>query len=195
MSRRAFLDATGGCAVALIASMGLNTRDVLALPIVETIGERAGNEWRSVIPASDSVNIDHHALVILARAQGHVFVFNLACPHQNAAVKWLPTDNRFNVPNTIPSTRPTACTLPAARREISIASPSVETENFVVADLDRFNPVRQGCRRMGCRDDNRSEPGAGRFNATFRHHLRPVRPNHSRRQPFRRCRVGHSAPP
>ena len=128
ISRRAFLDTTGGCAVALIASMGSNTRDVLALPIVETIGERAGTEWRSLIPASDSVNVDHHAQVILARAQGHVFVFNLACPHQNAAVKWLPTDNRFQcTKNNIPGTRPTARTLPAARPETSIASPSVET--------------------------------------------------------------------
>jgi Rieske Fe-S protein len=86
MSRRAFLDATTGCTVAVIAAMRLNTRELLALPIVETTGERAGNEWRSPIPASDSVNIDHKAQVILARAQGHVFVFNLACPHQNAAV-------------------------------------------------------------------------------------------------------------
>ena len=127
ISRRAFLDTTGGCAVALIASMGLNTRDVLALPIVETIGERAGTEWRSLIPASDSVNVDHHAQVMLARARG-----TCSCLTWLVRIRMPPSSGYrqttvFNVPNTIPGTRPTARTLPAARPETSIASPSVET--------------------------------------------------------------------
>jgi nitrite reductase/ring-hydroxylating ferredoxin subunit len=96
VSRRVFLDTTaGGCALAILAALGLDSNDALALPILLTSGQQNGNELRYPIPASDSVNVDHAAQVIVVRAQGHVFVFNLSCPHQNAAVKWLPADNRF----------------------------------------------------------------------------------------------------
>jgi len=96
VSRRVFLDtAAGGCVVVLLASLGLDSTDALALPIVATSGERSGNELRYPIPGADSVNVDRAAQVIVVRAQGRVFVLNLSCPHQNAAVKWLPADNRF----------------------------------------------------------------------------------------------------
>jgi nitrite reductase/ring-hydroxylating ferredoxin subunit len=139
MSRRAFLDATSGCAVALIAAMGLNTRDVRALPIVETIGsERAGNEWRSLIPASDSVNIDRSAQVILALVQGHVFVFNLACPHQNAAVKWLPADDRFQCTKHNSKYMSDGAYM-SGRATRNLDRFAVRRDgNFVVADLDRL---------------------------------------------------------
>jgi nitrite reductase/ring-hydroxylating ferredoxin subunit len=88
VSRRVFLDTTaGGCALAILAALGLDSNDALALPILLTSGQQNGNELRYPIPASDSVNVDHAAQVIVVRAQGHVFVFNLSCPHQNAAVK------------------------------------------------------------------------------------------------------------
>jgi nitrite reductase/ring-hydroxylating ferredoxin subunit len=138
MSRRAFLDATGGCAVALIAAMGLNPRDVLALPVGETIGERAGNEWRSPIPTADGVNIDYSAQVILARLQGHVFVFNLACPHQNAAVKWLPADNRFQCTKHNSKYTPDGAYI-AGRATRNLDRFAVHRDgNSVVADLDRL---------------------------------------------------------
>ncbi|MGH9411150.1 MAG: ubiquinol-cytochrome c reductase iron-sulfur subunit [Vicinamibacterales bacterium] len=41
------------------------------------------------------MNVDHTESLIVARVQGHLYVFNLACPHQQAAVKWLPQDRRF----------------------------------------------------------------------------------------------------
>jgi nitrite reductase/ring-hydroxylating ferredoxin subunit len=138
MSRRAFLDGSAGCAVALIAAMGLNTQEALALPIMETLGERAGNEWRSQIPASDSVNIDHKAQVILARAQGHVFVFNLACPHQKAAVKWLPADNRFQCTKHNSKYTPDGAYI-AGRATRNLDRFAVRRDgNLVVADLDRL---------------------------------------------------------
>jgi Rieske Fe-S protein len=138
ISRRAFLDASGGCAVALIAAMGWTTREALALPIMETLGERVGNEWRSLIPASDSVNIDHKAQVILVRAQGHVFVFNLACPHQNAAVKWLPADDRFQCTKHNSKYTPDGVYL-AGRATRNLDRFAVRRDgNFVVADLDRL---------------------------------------------------------
>jgi Rieske Fe-S protein len=105
---------------------------------METLGERVGNEWRSLIPASDSVNIDHKAQVILVRAQGHVFVFNLACPHQNAAVKWLPADARFQCTKHNSKYTPDGVYL-AGRATRNLDRFAVRRDgNFVVADLDRL---------------------------------------------------------
>ena len=94
-TRRQFLE-TAGYAAGVLALLGLSSRDALALPILTTRAESSGaQEKRYPIPASDSVNVDHEEQVIIVRAQGRVYVFNLACPHQQAAVKWLPQDNRF----------------------------------------------------------------------------------------------------
>jgi Rieske Fe-S protein len=78
-----------------MALLGLSAAEALALPVGTTTGEGAGDERRYPIPAADSVNVDHDAQLIVVRAQGRIYVFNLACPHQQAAVKWLPRDNRF----------------------------------------------------------------------------------------------------
>ena len=137
ISRRAFLDATG-CVIALIGAMGLSARDVEALPIRETTGERAGNELRYPIPASDSVNVDHAAQAILARVQGRVLIFNLACPHQNAAIKWLPADNRFQCTKHNSKYTPDG-TYIAGRATRNLDRFVVRRDgNFVVAELDRL---------------------------------------------------------
>jgi nitrite reductase/ring-hydroxylating ferredoxin subunit len=91
-TRRQFLTTAGGCfAVALLGLAG----DAAALPVFFTDGAQSGAERRYPIPAGDSVNIDRSAQLILARVQSQVFVFALSCPHQNAAVKWLAKDHRF----------------------------------------------------------------------------------------------------
>jgi nitrite reductase/ring-hydroxylating ferredoxin subunit len=74
---------------------GLTSAAASALPMFETEGAQAGNERRYPIPASDSVNIDRSAQIIVARYEGHVYVFALSCPHQNNAVKWVAKDHRF----------------------------------------------------------------------------------------------------
>jgi Rieske Fe-S protein len=82
VDRRDFLKCAGLCMLA-------------GLPVRLIASTQAGTEKRYPIPPTDSVNIDRAAQVIVARADGHVFAFNLSCPHQNAAVKWLPSDHRF----------------------------------------------------------------------------------------------------
>src|SRR5579871_1657572 len=67
-----------------------------ALPVFFVEGVEAEQERRFPIPASDSVNIDRSAQMILVRDQGHVFVFALSCPHQNNALKWVEGDHRFH---------------------------------------------------------------------------------------------------
>jgi Rieske Fe-S protein len=90
--RRDFLRA--GCAVLSLAAVGLPA-SLAGLPIAETSGSGPANEKRFPIPAGDSVNIDRQTQVILVRFQNNMFAFALACPHEHAAVKWLPKDHRF----------------------------------------------------------------------------------------------------
>jgi nitrite reductase/ring-hydroxylating ferredoxin subunit len=74
---------------------GLTSAAASALPMFETEATQAGTERRYPIPATDSVNIDRSAQIIVARYEGHVYVFALSCPHQNNAVKWVAKDHRF----------------------------------------------------------------------------------------------------
>ena len=81
-SRRSFLQAA--------AAFGLT------IAFVE--GTRAASERRYSIPAGDGVTIDKTSQVIVVRYQAHLYAFNLACPHQNQMLRWLPKDNRFQCP-------------------------------------------------------------------------------------------------
>jgi len=91
--RREFLRA-GGCFALALTGLGF-PGSLAGLPISETTGTGTANEKLYTLPASDSVNIDRQAQVILVRFQNNVYAFALACPHEHAAVKWLPKDHRF----------------------------------------------------------------------------------------------------
>jgi len=59
----------------------------------------AANTKRYPLPAADGVQFDKDAEVILVRRGPHVFAFNLSCPHQNTALKWVEDDGgRFQCP-------------------------------------------------------------------------------------------------
>jgi Rieske Fe-S protein len=47
------------------------------------------------LPAGDGATIDKGTGVILVRLQGKVIAFNLACPHENSALRWKPAVGRF----------------------------------------------------------------------------------------------------
>jgi len=68
------------------------------LPVVAAAGAQTGGEHAYAIPAQDSVNIDKKAQIILVRYQQKVIAFNLACPHENTALKWRDNDKRFQCP-------------------------------------------------------------------------------------------------
>jgi Rieske Fe-S protein len=93
-ARRQFLQAGGCFALALVAA-GMLPRELLAQPIQPISGTGVGQDRTYPIPAGDSVNIDHVEQVIVVRNQNHVFAFNLSCPHQNAAVRWVDNAHRF----------------------------------------------------------------------------------------------------
>ena len=93
-NRREFLQ-SAGCFGAAIALLGVASSTAQALPVFVIEGEPNGGEARYPVPATDSVNVDRTAELIVARVQGHVSVFALSCPHQNNVVKWLPKEHRF----------------------------------------------------------------------------------------------------
>jgi Rieske Fe-S protein len=69
-----------------------------ALPVLFVEGAEAAGEQKYPFPSADGVTIDRRQQVIIVRAQAHVYAFNLSCPHENTALKWLPKDNRFQCP-------------------------------------------------------------------------------------------------
>ena len=124
-SRRQFLQ-EGGCFVLTLASLGLGTGSALALPVGTVSGAGAGTERRYPIPAADGVDIDRKASVIIVRFSGHAFAFALSCPHQNAAVKWVAKNHRFQ------------CT----KHDSEYKPDGVYVTGHATRNLDRF-PVRR----------------------------------------------------
>jgi nitrite reductase/ring-hydroxylating ferredoxin subunit len=78
-----------------------------ALPIAFVDGVAGqGSEHRYPFPATDGATIDRKEQVIIVRTQGHVYAFNLSCPHENTALKWLTKDLRFQCPKHESKYRP-----------------------------------------------------------------------------------------
>jgi nitrite reductase/ring-hydroxylating ferredoxin subunit len=98
LERRAFLrDAVLRSLAALGAlSLGADTAAALPVHLARGVGNRADKTYP--IPAADGVVIDKDESVIIARFQGRVFAFSLACPHQNTALRWDAGNNRYQCP-------------------------------------------------------------------------------------------------
>lgn len=58
-------------------------------------GAAHANERVYPIPAADSVSVDAQAHVLLIRSNGLIFAVSPACPHEQAAVRWVPRAERF----------------------------------------------------------------------------------------------------
>ena len=122
-SRREFLQTTG-CGIFTLAALGIAGDIVLPVNAIAAAG--SGPERSYSIPASDSVNIDHKAQIIIVRYASHMYAFSLACPHENAAVKWLPKDRKFH------------CT----KHDSEYTPEGKYTTGHATRNLDRF-PVRK----------------------------------------------------
>jgi nitrite reductase/ring-hydroxylating ferredoxin subunit len=81
----------------IIAALGFASLPVLFVDGVEAAAGQ-GSVQKYPFPAGDGVTIDRKQQVIVVRSQGQIFAFNLSCPHENTALKWLPKDNRFQCP-------------------------------------------------------------------------------------------------
>lgn len=98
-----------------------------ALPLITgTLRSRAEKAYP--IPTADGVRIDKDLDVILSRTEGRVYAFNLACPHQNTALRWDQGKTRFQCP-----------------KHKSIYTPAgVFVDGRATRGLDRFAVRREG---------------------------------------------------
>ena len=146
-SRRTFLQ-QGGCGLFTLAAFGLGVVD--PLPVCALEGTGAGSERTYPIPSSDGVNIDRSAQIIIVRYQGHAYAFALACPHEQAAVKWVAKDGRFQ------------CT----KHDSRYTPAGVYTEGRATRNLDRF-PLRCDGTSLVVTTDHvfRSDQNAAEWNA------------------------------
>jgi Rieske Fe-S protein len=97
-TRREFLGriSLGALAAAVALELGGSAE---AFPITTVEGTQLPGGQRSYpIPSADGATIDQAEEVIVARLHQQVFAFNLACPHQNTALRWRAEDMRFQCP-------------------------------------------------------------------------------------------------
>jgi nitrite reductase/ring-hydroxylating ferredoxin subunit len=140
--RRAFLrDAAAYMAagVAALASLGASAADAQALPVrwISALAAR-GDERTYPLPAADGVNIDRRESVIVARWQGMVYAYSLACPHQNTALRWNAGDAQFQCPKHHSKYRPDGTFIEGrATRGMDRFAIRVEGETIFV-DIDKL---------------------------------------------------------
>ena len=98
-SRREALGRISAAAVAALAGVALRPGTAEALPVVSGTGAQTGADERTYpLPSADGVTMDRDAQVILVRFQGKAYAFNLACPHENTALRWRQREVRFQCP-------------------------------------------------------------------------------------------------
>jgi nitrite reductase/ring-hydroxylating ferredoxin subunit len=98
-SRRQFFGKMSGALV--VAMIGAELPGVVgrAFDVQAASSVQVGaTEHSYPLPAADGVSIDRNTQVILVRFQQHVYAFNLACPHENTALRWRDKDRRFQCP-------------------------------------------------------------------------------------------------
>ncbi len=97
VARRAFLrDVTMFAAALAAAGFAPGVASAAARPVRAL--SRAANEVRYPIPGRDGVEFDDKNEVILVRTAGRVYAFALACPHQNTALRLVPSKLGFQCP-------------------------------------------------------------------------------------------------
>jgi len=135
--RRAFLKCAG--AAFSLAALGIADLDGAALPVAYgASGLESGSERRYPIPQADGVTIDRKNQVITVRYQQQLYAFNLACPHENTALKWLPKDGRFQCPKHESRYQPNGTFIGGrATRNMDRLGVRIE-DNMLVVDLSKF---------------------------------------------------------
>ena len=139
VERRAFLrDATLAVAGIFVA-LGAATSDARALPVrMASALSHRGDERTYPVPIADGATIDKDESLIVARWQGAVYVFSLACPHQNTALKWAPSDAQFQCPKHHSKYRPDGSFI-EGRATRGMDRFAIRRDNDkVVVDLDKL---------------------------------------------------------
>jgi Rieske Fe-S protein len=95
LGRREFLR-SAALAAAALAALGTTAS---AMPVNLMHALAVSDEQATYpLPATDGVYIDKKQEVIVARVGNEVFAFELACPHQNTALRWNDKAHEFQCP-------------------------------------------------------------------------------------------------
>ncbi len=98
-SRREFIRELSLTVAGILATLGVSVRASAEVPIRAVAAlARQGSRHTYAIPAEDGVEIDRKAEIILVRWESAVYAFNLSCPHQRTALRWINKDRRFKCP-------------------------------------------------------------------------------------------------
>ncbi|HXD49595.1 MAG TPA: Rieske 2Fe-2S domain-containing protein [Gemmatimonadaceae bacterium] len=99
VERRAFLRDAGLMAAAVLTALGAAPGRAAAAPLEFVTALGGTPDQKSYpIPTADGTLIDKDNGTILTRWQGKAYVFSLACPHQNTALRWYDKDSAFECP-------------------------------------------------------------------------------------------------
>jgi nitrite reductase/ring-hydroxylating ferredoxin subunit len=124
--RRSFLRQSG-CGLLTLAMLGL-ADSAVALPVSSVSSTGSDVERRYAIPQADGVSIDRRTQIILVRFANKVYAMALACPHENAVVKWLAKDGRFQ----------------CSKHDSRYTPEGTYTSGHTTRNLDRFPVRREG---------------------------------------------------
>jgi Rieske Fe-S protein len=128
-SRRRALGQMSAAMLAAMAGVELWPETAAAVPVIEAAGAQTGpSEHSYPLPAADGVTIDRDTQVIVVRFQQQAYVFNLACPHENTALRWRQQDGRFQCP----------------RHESKYKPDGTFVEGRATRNMDRFALKRAG---------------------------------------------------
>lgn len=90
------------------------------------------------VPVMDGVQVDADADLILVRWANCVYAFNLACPHQNTALRWIEGSQHFQCPKHKSQYTPSGVFITGrATRSMDRLGVKKEGETIVV-DLNAF---------------------------------------------------------
>jgi Rieske Fe-S protein len=99
LSRRGALGQMSSALLAAMAGVELLGETAAAVPVLEATGTQTGPSDHSYpLLADDGVSIDRETQVIVVRFQQRAYAFNLACPHENTALRWKAQSGRFQCP-------------------------------------------------------------------------------------------------
>ena len=139
LDRRGFLRDASLAVASVLVALGAVPSRASAAPLEFITALGGGREDKSYpIPAKDGTQIDKDNQTIVTRWQNEVYVFSLACPHQNTALRWDAGNNRFQCPKHKSKYRPDG-TFIEGRATRSMDRYAVRLAgNNVVVDIDKL---------------------------------------------------------
>lgn len=137
-SRREFFSYISGAALAAMVGAELSAADAM-YPVTDITGEAIASSQKSYpLPAGDGVKIDNSGGVILVRYQGKVIAFNLACPHENTALRWKQGSGKFECSKHNSRYTPEGTFIDGRATRNMDRLPITRDGNNVVVDLSRM---------------------------------------------------------